>query len=729
MVLLLALACKGPSTVVPPTTDSPTDPPPIDCSLPIARSAPIGALPIPEQRLGLAIRDRGTATVTGDFSLATDGSTTVTLPATLWIAAAHAGTGTLTIEGEVCGTQTVELTGRIDPGLSAALLPAAPGHTWVNAFGTGATVRAALDPARWPRLAGEVDVYRIPHASWDGTLADVRGAPTTVTVNGLTLVELGTIDTPPSTLVHEDLVVDVDRDGRFGPGDYLDGASVPGLTAFPDLAEGGPYLTEHGESDAGFFRTQRVWWPTGIDAFDEPRPVVVISHGNGHEYNWYDDLQQHLASWGYVVMSHRSDTEPGIQAASTTLLDNTDRFLTSPGQVDAALTDRIDPTRVAWIGHSRGGEAVAMGVKRLRDGFPTETLDIDALRLVSSIAPTVFNSPTVSDVGDRPFHLLLGGADGDVTQGPITPGLPFRCDLCKSSRLLQTSTDWQAVSYLQGAIHNDFNCCGMDDGAFVASPKIGRAAAQRYTRAVYAALLAFHLDGEPHALEFLQRMPGSLPLPDTGQPVSVLTRPAQATATFVEDFQTEPSDVIASSGAAVTHDLDDYVEDQLRDANLSYTYLDSDPMNGMTQSEGEPGIAARGAVFSVQADSSWEVALPAGIAPEHRALAVRIAQSTRHPLTVALDDSFDFSIALVGSSGATVVATAAYGTVPAPYRRGGAGTGIGWANEFSTVRIPLVDFETAGADLSDVVAIRLSFGPSFGSATGRIAIDDLVLEP
>ena len=45
-----------------------------------------------------------------------------------------------------------------------------------------------------------------------------------------------------------------------------------------------------------------------------------------------------------------------------------------------------------------------------------------------------------------------------------------------------------------------------------------------------------------------------------------------------------------------------------------------------------------------------------------------------------------------------------------------------------TVRIPLTDFETAGADLEAVTAVRLAFGPSHGSPQGRVAFDAVRME-
>ena len=57
------------------------------------------------------------------------------------------------------------------------------------------------------------------------------------------------------------------------------------------------------------------------------------------------------------------------------------------------------------------------------------------------------------------------------------------------------------------------------------------------------------------------------------------------------------------------------------------------------------------------------------------------------------------------------------------------GMGMGWANEFETIRIRIADFLHTGVaiDLSDVRTVRLEFGASFGSSQGRLGFDDLHL--
>ena len=127
-----------------------------------------------------------------------------------------------------------------------------------------------------------------------------------------------------------------------------------------------------------------------------------------------------------------------------------------------------------------------------------------------------------------------------------------------------------------------------------------------------------------------------------------------------------------------------------------------------------------------------EVDVPAGSTDlsGYHALSLRSCQGTRHPETVALDGPLSFTVALMDGAGVSAsVDFAHYGLITAPYARTGEGSGTGWANEFSTVRIRLLDFtaDGSGLDLSDVRTVRLDFGASFGSERGRVGLDDLEL--
>jgi hypothetical protein len=91
----------------------------------------------------------------------------------------------------------------------------------------------------------------------------------------------------------------------------------------------------------------------------------------------------------------------------------------------------------------------------------------------------------------------------------------------------------------------------------------------------------------------------------------------------------------------------------------------------------------------------------------------------------------DFSVSLVDTDGdEATLWFGQFGQISSPYNRWGLGSGFGWANEFSTIRLRLTDFwETEAAlNLGQIETVRFDLGPSFGSARGRIGIDNVLLE-
>ena len=99
--------------------------------------------------------------------------------------------------------------------------------------------------------------------------------------------------------------------------------------------------------------------------------------------------------------------------------------------------------------------------------------------------------------------------------------------------------------------------------------------------------------------------------------------------------------------------------------------------------------------------------------------------------TIAANEDLTFDVTLRDTSGVTsTINIGAYGGgIEEPYQRTGFGGGAGWQNEFEIIRIRLTDFLTNGSplNLADIEAVRLEFGPSSGSARGRIGLDDITI--
>ncbi|MFI4882574.1 MAG: GC-type dockerin domain-anchored protein [Phycisphaerales bacterium JB064] len=641
--------------------------------------------------------------------------------------------------------------GVIEMELASVTVGGYPFASFVDAFNTGSPVRLSVDPSQVSGIAGQMgDVYIVANksaAQWDAdpSLTDVRGSSQPVSFvsggiedNTFVLTDSATLAGPDGADIAAlyDLVVDVDGDGMLGEGDLIDGrGDLGGFAIFKNLTQLGPYATADGLDYAVTWpgivasrNRQLTVYPANI-ADLPPLPLVVISHGNGHDYRWYDFLQQHLASHGFIVMCNQNDTVPGIETASTSTYLHTDAFLDGLDTIGGGvLQGRVDTSRIMWIGHSRGGEGVARAYTRVRDGLvSTQNYDADDIVLVSSIAPNNSLGSGSTEPGLVNYHLLWGSADGDISGAPSAGVSSFAIhDRAEGNRY---------STYLHGADHNDFNCCGFNDFSGPAGTEIGREEAQRVQMAVYLVLAKLHAEesaGGQMATEYLWRQAESLESLSVSQSTVVVREYRETTDGddfYIDDFQTNLELDRSSSGGAVTMSVSNATEVLQSDSDGSYSWTGSQPSNGMTRASG--GDDSRGLVFDWTSDSFIEFAVIPGERDwtDDFFLSFRAAQGTRHPQTVAQLGDLNFTVSLRDGDGNTsAINTGVYGGgVEEPYQRTGAGTGAGWQNEYETIRIRLADFLTngSGLDLSNVEAVRFDFGPSFGSAQGRLGLDDL----
>lgn len=624
-------------------------------------------------------------------------------------------------------------------------LAAYPFFEVVRAVNEGQPIHVAIDPTRVPEVVGNAgDLYVVENktaAQWDVDLAlvDARGAPQPWTVvagdvqTNTLLADAGTLPGTSGTGVGigYDVVLDLDGNGLLGPPDVIDGrGDEGGFYVVRDTAAPGPYAVEEVLYDGGFMLEQDIYYPSGITGLGA-LPLIVVSHGNGHNYQWYDHLGHHMASYGYVVMSHYNNTGPGIESASETTLTNTDHFLGNLDTIAGGVLDgHVDGDTIVWIGHSRGAEGVARAYDRLFDAeFVPASYDVGDVRLVSSIAPTTFLGAKKSDPHGVPYHLWVGSADADVAGAPGSGHEPFA--------LLGRAKGTRAAIVLQGMGHGVFHDGG---GSWVADGPCQNGPIKTHTlmRGYFLPLCRWFVDGDVPSKDFLWRQYEAyqpIGKPDDPAGCVVVTyelHERKVQTTVIDDFDEEPSTTVSSSGQPVSFTVIDLVEGVSDDANTSLSWNATDPFNGMTRASKVKDVPM-GIVFSFDADSYLEFALDPAESDltDDTLLSFRACQASRHPYTVAVLEDVTFDVTLRDTSGATsTIDIGAYGGgIEEPYQRERQGTGAGWGNEFETIRIRLTDFLTngSGLDLASIEAVRFQFGPSHGSPEGRLGLDDVEL--
>jgi hypothetical protein len=196
--------------------------------------------------------------------------------------------------------------------------------------------------------------------------------------------------------------------------------------------------------------------------------------------------------------------------------------------------------------------------------------------------------------------------------------------------------------------------------------------------------------------------------------------------------------VVASSGAGVSSTAPEFFEGRLGDGNDSFVSTPGDPFNGFLMATTEDD--ASGAVVGFDGAANYDVTYT--LLPTQRnlssyeSLSFRAAQTTRHPLTTLELSDLTFSVTLVDGVGArSSIHIGAYGGgIEEPYQRtntpGSSACnepGVGWNNEFETIRIRLGDFLNNGnaLDLADIREVLFEFGPAWGSAVGRIGLGEI----
>ncbi|MCC6675583.1 MAG: hypothetical protein IT436_00440 [Phycisphaerales bacterium] len=648
--------------------------------------------------------------------------------------------------------------------LAAVPLVSYPFADFVQACNGGSTVSIAVDPFRFPALTGKTTrIYITANQAWTAgmPLVDVRaGGFQTITWPGGSVTASTFALDGSSTLpfdagedigVAYDLVIDENANGVFDGCDVVDGAGAEGgFSMIRDLttANAATAVTQIAVVKLPADRVvpgiddQRWHFPADI-ASRERLPLITISMGAGAHYSWFDFLAQHLASYGYIVVSGETNDAPGVVACSTSTLDHTNSLIALQATLGGGVLDgHIDQSEIYFIGFSRAAEGVVLARDRLARGLYAPTgghplvISVEDIKYIQAIAPTDFLGAGVSvgggtafsDPGPLDFMLLYGSADGDICGCPGSP-ITWAFDLLERADARRSSV------YIHGADHNDFNCCGFEDFTGPAGTAIGRAEAQKLQKAYTLASIKHYRAGNIPCGEVLWRQyegfrPGATLATAT---VDLEFKDSGPGRKFViDDYQTEPAAGTSSSGGAVTFDVGNLTEGQLRDNNTTYAWLAADPFNGMSRAR--TGDPTRGVVFDYSIGGGGSASYTLDIVPAGRDttpysyLSFRAAQGTQHPYTQAFLGDQDFEVELEDSAGrASRIRISAYGGgVEEVYQRL-SGTIPGWQNEFETIKLRLAGFTADGRtlDLTDIAKVRFLFGGAHGTPQGRLALDDI----
>lgn len=172
----------------------------------------------------------------------------------------------------------------------------------------------------------------------------------------------------------------------------------------------------------------RVWYPVGEGSF----PLVLIVHGN-HDMKEFSDpgyeyLGRHFASRGYIAVSvDENFLNGGIRSENDArgwmLLKHLEAWRTIATDSASPVRGKVDMSRIALMGHSRGGEAVAVAAgfnqlahypddARVRFNFGFDIRTIIAIAPVDGQYRPADRLPPVNGVN---YFVMHGSHDADVS--------------------------------------------------------------------------------------------------------------------------------------------------------------------------------------------------------------------------------------------------------------------------------------------------------------------------
>jgi dienelactone hydrolase len=214
-----------------------------------------------------------------------------------------------------------------------------------------------------------------------------------------------------------------------------------------------------------------VWYPEG----DGPFPLVLIVHGN-HGMEEYSDpgyayLGELLASRGFITVSVDENfinaTWSGdfvgkeMQTRGWLLLQHLNVWSKWNGAKDNLFFNKVDMKQIALIGHSRGGEAIAIAAAFNQLDFYPDNASVKFdfhfdIRSLIALAPTDRRYTRRLKLNNINYLTLQGGYDSDE---------PSFFGMRQAERITYNGDQYYFKSglYMPGANHGQFNSVWKQD--------------------------------------------------------------------------------------------------------------------------------------------------------------------------------------------------------------------------------------------------------------------------
>ncbi|WP_303974100.1 hypothetical protein, partial [Streptococcus merionis] len=157
-----------------------------------------------------------------------------------------------------------------------------------------------------------------------------------------------------------------------------------------------------------------IQYPSKLESSDKKYPIVLWANGTGSKSDTYNYFLNHLASWGFIVVS--SDDENSRSGES--LNKAIDLLITENENIASAFYNKIDLNNIGLGGHSQGGPAVfnMATVQPHKDMIKT----VYAASATSSYHTKIFKDGWEYDISKITVPTFLTAGTGSFDAGTAT---------------------------------------------------------------------------------------------------------------------------------------------------------------------------------------------------------------------------------------------------------------------------------------------------------------------
>lgn len=233
----------------------------------------------------------------------------------------------------------------------------------------------------------------------------------------------------------------------------------------------------------------RVFYPADVAGVTNPAqisvvapnyPLIVIVHGNGHDYIAYDFLLSHFARNGFIAVSIDCKYLSGMSLVhGMSGLGRAEALFKHLEVINARFGATVQ-NNIGIMGHSRGGEAVLKAARINQQSALGHNLNA-----IMSLAPTdQYGSEVLAGAWSKPYFVLYGSRDGDINGGIWTPG--YTVPQTGFALWDRAAGSEKTMAFVYLATHNGFVTTNSDSAdAGLLTPAVQKSITMAYMNAYF----------------------------------------------------------------------------------------------------------------------------------------------------------------------------------------------------------------------------------------------------